>query len=625
MIETMYSVQIIGLKEDYFRILRFIRYLGVLHLKQDIKSAPPEVEFSDLPLKRDHNKLQERETRLTSLISHLIGGEKSEEAIIKAAEEYENLSVEELIGKCDEIIDQLAPELLEIERTQRILNARQEQLADFEETFRKAQELVERIKQTAQTEVLLLILDRRGDTSLAEFERKVAVITEDQYQLQFRSLDENHNAVLVIFPKDCCTDIEALLYGYRISQLWLPEDLRGLPFQELPERAQQIQERYQTQILAGDERKNDLKTQFTHQLIQLRNETRFRITGLKLLLNSFSTDTIFRIDGFVPEKIIKKFEVQLQEAFGAIITIHKEKATINAPIKRTNPPPIKAFETLTNLGALPKYKTLDPTPFIFVLFPLFWGLMVGDIAYGIIILLSAYYLRKRVKTEAVNAIGQIFMVAAVWAIFFGVLFGEFFGDLAIRANLLRPIWFDRLSDVLLYLQVSIIIGFIIVSFGLVLGIYNNLQLKHFKDAIADGSILMIWIFIAVSLGSFVFLESTRLLWPSLTISLGAIGVLIWAQGPLGILSLYGRFSNILSYARLMAIGMISVMMTYVANLIALTINPLAGIPFAIILHLINIIIAVLSPSVHALRLNLYEFFTQFEKPGGIPYRPFGTN
>lgn len=625
MIETMYSVQIIGLKEDYFRILRFIRYLGVLHLKQDIKSAPPEVEFSDLPLKRDHNKLQERETRLTSLISLLIGGEKSEEAIIKAAEEYENLSVEELIGKSDEIIDQLAPELLEIERTQRILNARQEQLADFEETFRKAQELVERIKQTAQTEVLLLILDRRGDTSLAEFERKVAVITEDQYQLQFRSLDENHNAVLVIFPKDCCTDIEALLYGYRISQLWLPEDLRGLPFQELPERSQQIQERYQTQILAGDERKNDLKTQFTPQLIQLRIETRFRITGLKLLLNSFSTDTIFLLEGFVPEKFIKKFETQLQEAFGATITILKEKATTDAPILRTNPPPIEAFETLTNLGTLPKYKTLDPTPFIFVLFPLFWGLMVGDIAYGIIILLSAYYLRKRVKTEAVNAIGKIFMVAAVWAIFFGFLFGEFFGDLAIRANLLRPIWFDRLADVLLYLQVSIIIGFIIVSFGLVLGIYNNLQLKHYKDAIADGSILMIWVFIVVGLGSLVFFESTRLMWSSLAICLVAIGVLIWAQGPLGILSMYGRFSNILSFARLMAIGMISVMMTYVANLIALTINPLAGIPFAIILHLINIIIAVLSPSVHALRLNLYEFFTQFEKPGGIPYRPFGTN
>ncbi len=625
MIETMYSVQIIGLKEDYFRILRFIRYLGILHLKRDITSAPPEVEFSDLSLKRDHNKLQDRETRLTSLISNLIGGEKSEEALIKAAEEYENLSVLELIRKSDEIIDQLAPELLEIERTQRILKARQEQLTDFEDTFRKAQELVERIKQTAQTEVLLLILDRRGDTSLAEFERKVAQITEDQYQLQFRSLDENYNAVLVIFPKDFCTDIEALLYGYRISQLWLPEDLRGLPFQELPERAQQIQERYQTQILAGDERKNDLKTKFTHQLIQLRNETRFRITGLKLLLNSFSTDTIFRIDGFVPEKFIKEFEVQLQEAFGATVTIHKEKATTNAPILRTNPPPIEAFETLTNLGALPKYKTLDPTPFIFVLFPLFWGLMVGDIAYGIIILFSAYYLRKRVKIEAVNAIGKILMVAAVWAIFFGFLFGEFFGDLAIRANLLRPIWFDRLADVLLYLQVSIIIGFIIVSFGLVLGIYNNLQLKQTKDAIADGSILMIWVFIAVGLGSLVFYDSTRLMWSSIALCLVAIGVLIWAIGPIGILSMYWRFSNILSYARLMAIGMISVMMTYVANLIAITINPLAGIPFAIILHLINIIIAVLSPSVHALRLNLYEFFTQFEKSGGIPYRPFGTN
>ncbi|MFQ6125292.1 MAG: V-type ATP synthase subunit I [Candidatus Heimdallarchaeota archaeon] len=625
MIETMYSVQIIGLKEDYFKILRFIRYLGVLHLMQESGSVPPEVEFSDLPLKRDHDKLKERETRLTSLISHLIGGEKPEDALIIAAEEHEHLSVKELIVKCDEIIDQLNPELLEIERTQRILDARQEQLAGFTETFQKAQELVERLKQTENTEVLILILDRRGDISLAEFERKVAQITEDQYQLQFRSLDENHNAVLVIFPKDCCTDIETLLYGYRISQLWLPEELQGLPYQELPERAHQIQEQYRTQIRAGEERKNDLKSQFTHQLIQLRNEIRFRITGLKLLMNSFSTDTIFRLEGFVPEKFIKKFEIQLQEAFGAIITIHKEKATTNAPILRTNPPPIKAFETLTNLGALPKYKTLDPTPFIFVLFPLFWGLMVGDIAYGIIILLGAYYLRTRVKTDAVNAIGKIFMVAAVWAIFFGFLFGEFFGDLAIRANLLRPIWFDRLADVLLYLQVSIIIGFIIVSFGLGLGIYNNFQLKHNKDAIADGSILMIWVVIAAGLGSLVFLENSRLLWPSLAVDLVAIGVLIWAQGPLGILSLYSRFSNILSYARLMAIGMISVMMTYVANLIAITINPFAGIPFAVILHLINIIIAVLSPSVHALRLNLYEFFTQFEKPGGIPYRPFGIN
>ena len=73
----------------------------------------------------------------------------------------------------------------------------------------------------------------------------------------------------------------------------------------------------------------------------------------------------------------------------------------------------------------------------------------------------------------------------------------------------------------------------------------------------------------------------------------------------------------------MAIGMISVMMTFVANEIAATVNPLGGIPLAIMLHLVNMIIAVMSPSVHALRLNLYEFFTQFQQPGGILYKPFG--
>ena len=140
-----------------------------------------------------------------------------------------------------------------------------------------------------------------------------------------------------------------------------------------------------------------------------------------------------------------------------------------------------------------------------------------------------------------------------------------------------------------------------------------------------GSSMVVWATLGLGFGGIIFWGNSQVLIYSLPIIIVAAAILIWIQGPMGILELYGRFSNILSYARLMAIGMISVMMTFVANTIAVVVNPLMGIPLAILLHLVNIIIAIMSPSVHALRLNLYEFYSQFEKPGGIPYRPFGIN
>jgi V/A-type H+-transporting ATPase subunit I len=594
----------------------------MLHLKEDTHSAPSFIEFSDPSLTRGRDQLLARDTRLASLIANLNEG-KELETSIEDTTEYDTLSIQELIDTSNEFIGRLDPELTEIERTQQIFKSRQNQLTDFEKTFFKAQELVERITQTETLDVLLVILDRRADTTLPRFEERVAELTENQFQLQFRSFDENHVAVLVMFPKEYRSTMESFLFGYRISQLWLPEDLRGLPFQELPERAQKIQERYQEQITAGEKRKNDLRIQFVHQLSILRQEILFRTTGLNLLMKSFFTETIIRIDGFIPEKFLNRFETELKARFGATITILTEAATSDAPIFRNNPPPIDVFETLTRLGGVPKYKTIDPTPFTFVLFSLFWGLMVGDIAYGIIIFLGAYYVRKRMENEAFRAIGKIFMISSLWAIFFGFLFGEFFGDLAIRANILQPIWFDRLNDILFYIEITIVMGLVIVLFGLALGVYNHIQLGERREAIANASTIVVWFFIGLALGPIIFWGNSSLLLPSLAFIFGGSGVLIWAQGPMGILELYGRFANILSYARLMAIGMISVMMTFVANEIAATINPLGGIPLAIMLHLVNMIIAVMSPSVHALRLNLYEFFTQFQQPGGTLYNPFG--
>ena len=96
------------------------------------------------------------------------------------------------------------------------------------------------------------------------------------------------------------------------------------------------------------------------------------------------------------------------------------------------------------------------------------------------------------------------------------------------------------------------------------------------------------------------------------------------EGVRGILALEAKLTNILSFARLMAIGLVGIWMAYIANFIGTTLFPPIGIFVGLFLHIINLTLLFLSPSVHAMRLNLYETFSQFYVYGGTKYQPFGT-
>ena len=222
-----------------------------------------------------------------------------------------------------------------------------------------------------------------------------------------------------------------------------------------------------------------------------------------------------------------------------------------------------------------------------------------------------------------RAMGTIGIYCAVSAMLFGVIYGEFFGALGPRLGL-RP-WIHREDPAALLrlLKIAVCLGALHVGLGLTIGMINARQVldRHvFRERM--GQLFCLAGAVCLGLGLFV-----GPLWLVAALSCLVVGVamLLWGAGVVGLLEVFSLFSNILSYSRLMALGVASVVLAMVANRIFAKLDyGLTGLMAAVLLHALNVVIATFSPTIHTLRLHYVEFFTKFYRPEGRGYVPFGS-
>jgi len=241
-------------------------------------------------------------------------------------------------------------------------------------------------------------------------------------------------------------------------------------------------------------------------------------------------------------------------------------------------------------------------------------------------LLIHYYFRK---IRWLSQITSILIISSIPTIIFGYIFGEFFGDFGEHMGWLEPltlfgITWNRMESIIPLLILTIGIGVFHVYLGLSLGIYNAVRHHHPKHILeklgmmgtVSGIILFILFFAEQVPESYLIFIAL--------LTLVSIGCLIYGGGMMGVIEIMGTLGNIMSYARLMAIGLASVVLAIVANQLADEMGILIlGVVVAILLHTLNIMLAMFSPSIHSVRLHVVEFFSKFYKGGGVPYNPFG--
>ena len=297
------------------------------------------------------------------------------------------------------------------------------------------------------------------------------------------------------------------------------------------------------------------------------------------------------------------------------------------PVVLQNPKYFKPFENFTRLLPLPSYTSFDPTPFIGIFFPLFFGLILGDAGYGFLLFIVSFLLSRvaRKKRLFLDAI-RILQICSFYSIIFGFLYGEVFGDLGHTVFGLKPVFMDRQENIVPMLYFALALGLAHITMGLILGFISAVKKDTKKEALVKFlNIILIFAIIGLII-SFYGVFPELLTRPLIIAILILTPLLLFSGGILAPLELLKHIGNIISYARIMAIGLTSVLLANVANhLSGLTGDIVLGLLVGGIIHLLGITIGVFSSSIHSLRLHYVEFFDKFIEFGGRKYKPFSGN
>ncbi|MBD3204380.1 hypothetical protein GF327_08875, partial [Candidatus Woesearchaeota archaeon] len=371
-----------------------------------------------------------------------------------------------------------------------------------------------------------------------------------------------------------------------------------------------------------EEKKNSIKKKNTGFILNsekvLLKKSKISESPLKFGVSEHT----FMIKGWVPEEDVKKVEQELKKISNnkIFIEINDPDKGENVPIAFKHPELVKPFEFFMNLYTLPSYKEIDPTFFMFLTFPIFFGFMLGDVGYGIVTLIIFMLLKKKIPgaKDPLNAM----VLSSLSTIVFGILFGEYFGLEEFTFNNVHYVFphiLSRSHQIQDLITISIMIGVTHLFIGYAVGFYNILRQHGIKDAVLEKggwmilTIVMIYLvrslgFLEGKYGEFIatFLPGKTVIY---ILSAIAVALIIKGEGITGAVELPALLSNLLSYGRLMAVGLASVSLAAVVNDLAAQlfasgiVGIFAGILILVLGHTINIMLGILSPFLHSLRLH----------------------
>jgi V/A-type H+/Na+-transporting ATPase subunit I len=615
----MSKVQVLGPRRLLTVALHCLHAQGVLQLRSlpDRPGAPTQVPLAGAELARQR-LLEQVSGRLQELLLIL----PSPKGRPWEASEIPDVASAEFVSR----LDTIESEIRVLNDKRLALQEERDIAARYERLLTALLPLLPALEGSTHMETVGILVRRDRPEALGLVEQEVTRITQGAYTMLFRVVDKEQAGVLLTVPREFAHEISRLLFEQGISEIRLPERYADQPLMStlaiLLRRSREIPD----EVAAVEAELRRSAGRWHEPLTRAHRAVRDRLARLGALAHCGETEHAFVISGWVPSERCGDLASVLDEAFHGRVTLLEHPIRQDeydaVPVVLRNPGPVQPFELLLSLLSPPRYGSIDPTPFVAGFFPLFFGLMLGDVGYGAVALALALLARARGWGGATGRrFAAIALASSVSAIVFGVLFGEFFGGLGPRIGL-HPILFDRAEAVITFLGLALGLGVIHVVLGISLGLWTALRHHERHQALAKAATLVLILAVLVAGLSRLDYLPAAVGTAALVALAPLLIVLIATEGALAPIEVMKTMGNILSYARLMALGIASVMLAEVANEMAGFFSSfVVGVMVAVLLHAVNFVMC-FSPVIQALRLHYVEFFDKFYQDGGRPYEPF---
>lgn len=567
-------------------------------------------------------------------LANLLSPEKITLSPEKIEEIRKNTDVSSIYSQCLELENNMTGLQLEMSNKQDLLN----ELSPWQNFDATLQDL----QDTAMTTSQLVITKRE---LLPQIQEEICKSTTG-FELQVISEDHNMAYLFLLMLKDDAPQILAILNHY---------GCKPINFEGIVDKPIEAMRQIQAEISAIDEEKIKIKkacfllaNNYRDKALVLYDLTFEDIQKRQVEAKFAHTKQVFFINGWIKarDEMVIRRELEKISSELEIITLPADKDE-QPPIALENNPYVSPFEFVTTLYGRPNYLEFDPTPLLVPFFIIFFGCCITDAGYGMVLTGVSLFLMKMFKPTGGGArLIKIIFWSGISTIVIGALTGGWFGvDVAVLPQLFQKmVVIDPVKNPLDMLKLALTLGIIQIFTGIMIKACANIRDKRFIDALLDQALWLILLIFLLPMG-YSFILGGKLP-PEIAAAAGngasitAIA-LILTQGRAnkgifrklfgGIISLYnvvGYFGDVLSYARLLALGLAT-------SAIAMTINGVAKmtteIPYIgyvlagfilIMGHTFNIVINTLGGFVHSSRLQFLEYFSKFFEGGGEEFKPF---